>query len=140
MVANDLSEKRLADLTGDAVTILSAVPSLDTGICDAQTRRFNEEVARLPGTVNVATISVDLPFAQSRWCSASGLDSVQTYSDHRDLSFGNAYGLSVKELRLLQRAVFVVDRDGVIRYAEYVPEIARHPDYDAALAAAKNLL
>lgn len=122
------------------ITILSVVPSLDTGICDAQTRRFNEEAGRLGGEVQVVTLSVDLPVAQARWCGASGLKNVITYSDYRDLSFGTAYGCNIKEIRLLQRSVFVVDRDAVLRYVEYVPEIAQHPEYEKALTAAKELL
>ena len=135
-IANYVSS---GDILPGKVTILSAVPSLDTGICDAQTRRFNEEAGRLGKEVQVITLSTDLPFAQARWCGASGLENVITYSDHRDLSFGTAYGCHVKELRLLQRAVFVVDRDGVLRYVEYVPEIAQHPEYEKALAVVREL-
>lgn len=127
-------------ILANKLTILNAVPSLDTGICDAQTRKFNEEVNKLGGKAQVVTLSVDLPFAQARWCGASGLENVITYSDHRDLSFGKAFGCYVKELRLLQRSVFVVDQDGVIRYAEYVPEIGKHPDYDKALAVVRSLI
>ncbi|MFQ5628714.1 MAG: thiol peroxidase [bacterium] len=128
------------DILAGKVTILSAVPSLDTGICDAQTRRFNEEVSKMGGKAQVATISMDLPMAQARWCGAAGLDNALIYSDHRDASFGKAFGCLVKELRLLQRSVFVVDQDGVIRYAEYVPEIGQHPDYEKALAAVNALI
>jgi thiol peroxidase len=122
------------------VTILNAVPSLETGICDAQTRKFNEEANQMGGKAQVVTLSVDLPFAQARWCGASGLENVIIYSDHRDLSFGKAFGCYVKELRLLQRSVFVVDRDGVIRYAEYVPEIGQHPEYEKALEVVRALI
>ena len=128
------------DVLPGKITILSAVPSLDTGICDAQTRRFNEEGSRLGEEVQVITVSVDLPSAQARWCGASGLEKVITYSDYRDLSFGKAYGCYIKEIRLLQRSVFVVDRDGVLRYVEYVPEIGQHPEYEKALAAVQELL
>jgi len=131
-----LSEVKLSDYKG-SVRILSSVPSLDTGVCDAQTRRFNEEAAKLDG-VKVLTISADLPFAQKRWCASSGLEDVITLSDHRDLSFGNAYGVVMKELRLLARAVFVVDSNDKITYVEYVSEGTNHPDYEAAIQAAKE--
>lgn len=134
VLANDFSPVTLGS-TGDGVRILAAVPSLDTEVCDQQTRRFSEEVAGLSG-VTLLTISVDLPFAQRRWCGAAGIGVVQTASDHRDLSFGLAYGVAVSELRLLARAVFVVDRQDRIGYAEYVPELAEHPRYQAALEAA----
>ncbi len=134
LIANDLSEVSLSESDGKT-RLLSVVPSLDTGICDAQTRRFNEEIARLGDDVVGYTISADLPFAQARWCGNAGVEQVITLSDHRAMEFGDAYGTHIKELRLEQRAVFVVDADGVIRYVEYVPEIAQHPDYDAALGA-----
>lgn len=130
----NLNEKSLNDFKG--VRLISAVPSLDTGVCDAQTRKFNEEAEKIDG-LTVLTISVDLPFAQKRWCGNAGLEDAVTLSDHRDVSFGKAYGLLIKELRLLARAVFVVDSEGKITYAEYVPEVTQHPDYEAALAAAK---
>ncbi|GAA2601613.1 thiol peroxidase [Actinomadura fulvescens] len=133
VLANDFTPVTLASSKGQ-VRIISAVPSLDTDVCDQQTRRFNEEAAR---DITVLTVSVDLPFAQRRWCGAAGLDSVLTLSDHRDLSFGLAYGVAVRELRLLARAVFVVDADDQVTYAEYVPEIGLHPGYEAALAAAR---
>jgi thiol peroxidase len=136
VLANDLSPVTLADSKG-SVRIISVVPSLDTGVCDQQTRRFNEEAASLEG-VQVLTISVDLPFAQKRWCGAAGVDRVQTLSDHRDLSFGTAYGVVIKELRLLARAVFVVDKNDKVVYAEYVPEVTQHPNYEAAIEAAKK--
>ncbi|OCA91385.1 lipid hydroperoxide peroxidase [Bacillus sp. FJAT-27225] len=136
VLANDLTEVTLEDTKGQ-VRLISVVPSLDTGVCDAQTRRFNEEAGSL-GNVKVLTISVDLPFAQKRWCGAAGVENVQTLSDHRDLSFGEAYGVVMKELRLLARAVFVIDSSDTVTYAEYVSEGTTHPDYDAALAAAKN--
>lgn len=136
VLANDLSEVTLEDSKGQ-VRLISVVPSLDTGVCDAQTRRFNEEASGL-GNVKVLTISVDLPFAQKRWCGANGIENVQTLSDHRDLSFGEAFGVAIQELRLLARAVFVVDSNGTVTYAEYVSEATNHPDYEAALEAAKK--
>lgn len=136
VLANDLSEVTLADTKGK-VRLISVVPSIDTGVCDAQTRRFNEEAASLDN-VKVLTISVDLPFAQKRWCGANGIENVQTLSDHRDVSFGEAYGVLIKELRLLARAVFVVDSSDKVTYVEYVKEVTDHPNYEAALEAAKQ--
>jgi thiol peroxidase len=135
VLANNLTPVTLDDSKG-TVRIISVVPSVDTGICDQQTRRFNEEAANLPNTT-ILTISVDLPFAQARWCGAAGIDKVQTLSDHRDLSFGLAYGTVIKELRLLSRAIFVIDSADNVVYVEYVPEVATHPNYEAAIAAAK---
>lgn len=135
VVANDMSPRNLGSFAG-AVRLISVVPSLDTGVCDQQTRHFNEEAADLEG-VAVLTVSVDLPFAQQRWCAASGVAAVQTLSDYRDLSFGLAYGVAIKELRLLARAVFVVDANDTVVHAEYVPAITEQPDYDAAVSAAR---
>lgn len=136
VLANDLSAVTLDDSKG-SVRLISVVPSLDTGVCDAQTRRFNEEANKLDN-VKVLTVSVDLPFAQKRWCGANGIENVQTLSDHRDLSFGEAYGVAIQELRLLARAVFVVDSNDQVTYAEYVSEATNHPDYEAAIEAAKQ--
>ncbi|MCC7147291.1 MAG: thiol peroxidase [Phycisphaeraceae bacterium] len=135
-VANDLSEKKLADFKGKTV-ILSVVPSLDTGICDRQTRRFNEEVGKLGDKAALLTISMDLPFAQKRWCGAADAKNVIAISDYKDRKFGQAYGLYIKELGLLARAVLVIDGQGVVKYQELVPEVAQEPNYDAALAAVK---
>ena len=136
VLANDLSPVTLEDSKG-SVRLISVVPSLDTGVCDAQTRRFNEEAAKFDN-VQILTISVDLPFAQGRWCGAAGVDKVQTLSDHRDLSFGEAYGIAIQEHRLLARAVFVVDSNDTVTYAEYVSEATDHPNYEAAIEAAKQ--
>lgn len=119
--------------------LISVVPSLDTGVCDAQTRRFNEEAASFGDDVVVLTISMDLPFAQKRWCGANGIENVITLSDHRDASFGEAYGVLMKELRLLARSIFVINEAGEVTYTEYVPEGTNHPDYDRALEALKTL-
>ncbi|MEU5262342.1 thiol peroxidase [Amycolatopsis sp. NPDC021455] len=135
VLAGDMSPVRFAGLTGTRV--ISVVPSLETPVCDLQTRRFNEAVAEL-GEASVLTVSVDLPFAQARWCGAAGVSGVRVLSDHRDVSFGRAYGVLVKEFRLLARAVFVVDATGTLVHTEYVPAIEQHPDYDAALAAARE--
>jgi thiol peroxidase len=123
--------------TGNHVRIISVVPSLDTPVCDLQTKRFNEEAAKLPG-VDILTISMDLPFAQKRWCGAFGVDKIKMLSDHRSGSFGEAYGTLIKDLRIESRAIFVLDRENLIRYVEYVKEVADHPNYDAALTAAKD--
>lgn len=138
VLANNLTPVTLADSKG-SVRIISVVPSVDTGVCDAQTRRFNEEAANL-GNVKILTVSVDLPFAQGRWCAAAGIDKVQTVSDHRDLSFGLNYGVVIKELRLLARAVFVVDANDKLVHVEYVSEVTNHPNYEAAIEAAKAAL
>jgi thiol peroxidase len=124
--------------TGNGVRIFSVVPSLDTPVCDAQTKRFNEEAGKLPN-VSIYTISMDLPFAQKRWCGAFGVDHVKMVSDHRNGSFGESYGTLIKDLRIESRAIFVVDKDNVIRHAEYVKEVADHPNYESALQAAKSL-
>ena len=134
LLDNDLSPKTLADYKGKTL-LISVVPSLDTGVCDLQTRRFNTEAAALGPDVRILTVSCDLPFAQARWCGAAGVSRLQTLSDHRDLSFGLAYGLVIKELRLLARAVLVVNREGRITYERISHEMTREPDYDAALAA-----
>ena len=136
VVDNGLKPVTLAD-TGAKVRIISVVPSLDTPVCDAQTKKFNEEVANLPG-VDVLTVSMDLPFAQKRWCGAFGVDKVKMLSDHKDGSFGSNYGTLIKELRIESRAIFVVDQNNKIRRAEYVKEVADHPNYEAALSAARS--
>jgi thiol peroxidase len=136
---NELKPVRLSSFRGKVV-VISAVPSLDTPVCDMETRRFNSEAAKLSDDIVILTISMDLPFAQKRWCGAAGVDKVVTLSDHREAEFGNAYGVLIKELRLLARAVFVVDAEGVVRYVQLVKEVAEEPDYDAVISAAKNLV
>jgi thiol peroxidase len=136
MVDNTLKPVTLADTKG--VRIFSVVPSLDTPVCDAQTRRFNEEAAKMPH-VEIYTISMDLPFAQKRWCGAFGIDKVKMLSDHRDASFGEHYGTLIKDVRLECRAIFVVDGSGVVQHAEYVNEVASHPNYEGALEVARSL-
>jgi thioredoxin-dependent peroxiredoxin len=120
------------------VKIITSVPSLDTPVCDAETRRFNEEAAKLPGDVQILTISMDLPFAQARWCGAAGVDKVTPLSDYRAAEFGQKYGALIKELHLLARAVFVVDKNDNVSYVEYVKEVANQPNYEAALEAARK--
>jgi thioredoxin-dependent peroxiredoxin len=134
-----LKEVKLSDFAGKA-KIISVTPSLDTPVCDLQARRFNEEAQALAGSVAVLNMSMDLPFAIARFCGAAGIEAVSTLSDHREASFGTAYGVLIKELRLLARAIFVIDKADTIRYLEIVPEISSHPDYDRALAEAKKLL
>ena len=139
VLQNDLSPATLSDYA-DKVLILTLVPSLDTPVCDMEVRRFNSEAAALGDDIKILTVSMDLPFAQARWCGAAGVEAVETLSDHRDASLGKKYGALIKELQLLTRAVFVIDRDGAIKYAEYVKEITEEPDYAAALDAAKAVL
>jgi len=126
------------DSTGRGVRIFSVVPSLDTPVCDAQTIRFNEESAHLP-KVTFYTVSMDLPFAKKRWCGAYGVDHVKMVSDHRTGSFGESYGTLIKDLRIHSRAIFVVDKENIIRYVEYVKDVGNHPDYASALAVAGSL-
>lgn len=137
VVDQDLQPVTLADFPGKT-KIISAVPSLDTPVCEAETRRFNQEAVQLPGDIVVLTISLDLPFAQKRWCAAANIDRVKVLSDYRETSFGSAYGVLVKELKLLSRSIFVVDDKNVIRYIQHVPEITQEPDYAAVLAAARG--
>lgn len=134
-VATDLSEKHLSDFRGKVV-ILSTVPSLDTPVCDAETRAFNERAAALGDNVVVLTVSMDLPFAQKRWCAAAGIDRVITLSDSKLRQVGDRYALRIREHGLLARAVTVIDPRGIIRYQQIVPEIATEPNYDAAISAA----
>ncbi len=136
-VINDSLKPINLESTGNHVRIFSVVPSLDTPVCDAQTKRFNEEAAQLPN-VDIYTISMDLPFAQKRWCGNYGVDKVKMLSDHKTGSFGESYGTLIKELRIESRAIFVVDEHNTLRYVEYVKEVAEHPNYEAALAAAKK--
>ena len=129
----------MSDFAGKPL-IISVVPSLETGVCSRQTRTFNEAASKLGDDIAILTVSADLPYTQARWCGAEGVDKVVVASDHRDMSFGDAYGTHVKELRIVSRAVFVVDREGVIRYVQYVPVGATEPNYDAALDAARKLV
>ncbi|NOK64431.1 MAG: thiol peroxidase [Chloroflexi bacterium AL-W] len=139
LISNKLQEVSSDSFAGKPM-IISVVPSVDTSVCSVQTHRFDQEAAKLGDAINVVGVSVDLPFAQARWCGAEEVSNMQVLSDYRDVSFGDAYGTHIKDLRLESRAVFVVDADGVIRYAEYVPVAGQHPDYDAVLTAAKDLV
>lgn len=138
LLGKDLSPVTLADSKGK-VRLISVVPSLDTPVCDQQTRRFNEEAAKLPANVEVLTVSADLPFAQARFCGAANIDRVKTLSDHQAVAFGEAYGVLIKELRLLARSVFVVDSSDRIKYVEVVKEVTEHPNYEAALNSVKSI-
>ncbi|HLR08409.1 MAG TPA: thiol peroxidase [Bacillota bacterium] len=136
VLANDLKEVSLSDYKGK-VKLIAAVPSIDTDVCSEETKRFNEEADKLEN-VHVLTISMDLPFAQTRWCAANGVKNLDTLSDHRDADFGEKYGVLMKELRLLARAIFVVDSSDKVTYVEYVDEVTNHPDYQKALKAASE--
>ncbi len=138
VVDNSLAPVTLATYSGK-IKVISAVPSLDTPVCDTETRRFNQEAAGLPENVVVLTISLDLPFAQKRWCGAAGIDRVTTLSDYQERSFAAAYGILIKELKLLARAVFIIDADDTVRYIQIVPEVTNEPDYAAVIAAVKSL-
>lgn len=138
VLKTDQSPYTLED-AGDSVKIISVVPSLDTGVCELQTISFNESAAEL-GDVLILTISVDLPFAQKRFCGAHGIDKVITLSDHKDLSFGLNYGFVIEENRLLSRGVVVLDKDNTVKYVEYVKNNGTHPDYDKAIEEAKKLI
>lgn len=135
LLAPDRSQVKLGDTKG--VRVFTTVPSLDTPVCDAQVRRFNQEAAKLDG-VTIYAVSADLPFAQARWCGGAGIDKVKTLSDHLSMAFADAWGLHIKELRLLARSIFVVDGTGTIVYRELVKEVASHPDYDKALEAVRK--
>jgi len=137
VLANDLSPFKLSKLQGKVLVICS-VSSLDTSVCDTEVRKFNEKATSLGDDVAVLVISMDLPFTQQRWCGSAGVKNVQTLSDHNKAEFGGAYGVLIKDLRLLARAVFIVDKEGVIRYIEVVEELTNEPDYEAALKAAKE--
>lgn len=132
-----LTPVKLSDFEGKTV-IIAVYPSIDTSVCAAQNRRFNNEANQLKDVV-VLSVSVDLPFAQSRFCAAEGLENIKTISDHKDLDFGEKYGFVIKELRLLARGTVVIDKTGIVRYVEYVPEVTNEPDYDMALGVVKEL-
>ncbi|WP_031499723.1 thiol peroxidase [Bryobacter aggregatus] len=136
LTGSDMKSVTLGD--GGTVRIISVVPSLDTPVCDAQTKRFNDEIAKMEG-VEVYTVSMDLPFAQSRWCSNFGIDKVKMLSDHKNASFGTNYGTLIEPLRFESRAIFVIDKNNVIQHVEYVSEMSEHPAYEPALAAADRL-
>lgn len=139
LLANDLSVKTQKDYEGKVLVIV-AVPSLDTGVCDIEVRKFNEKASSLSDDVKIIAVSLDLPFAQGRWCGAAGVKNVETLSDHYSAEFGKNYGILIKELRLLARSIFVYDKNGSLIYSELVPEVSTEPNYDAALEAVKKAL
>ena len=139
LLNNDLTPVNISSFKGK-ICVISSVPSLDTPVCDIETRRFNQEAEGLGEDVAILTVSMDLPFAQKRWCGAAGVDRVITLSDHRDASFGNTYGMLIKELRLLARGIFVIDREGKVRYVQIVKELSQEPDYTEVIEAIKKLV
>ncbi|MEW6379585.1 MAG: thiol peroxidase [bacterium] len=139
LIDQEPKEVSMKDFTGKTV-LISATPSLDTPVCDLQVRRLNQEAVTFPQNVAMINISMDLPFAAKRFCATAGIENVEVLSDHRDASFGLAYGVLIKELRLLARSIFVIDQKGIIRYKEIVPDTTKHPDYDRALEAVRSML
>jgi thiol peroxidase len=139
LLDNDLNPIKLSSFQGK-VCVISSVPSLDTPVCDMETRRFNEVAGQLGDDVVILTVSVDLPFTQKRWCGAAGVENVVTLSDHRDTAFGTAFGVLIKELRLLGRSIFILDRNGIIQYIQNVKELSEEPNYDAVLEAVQKLV
>ncbi|MEN8906202.1 MAG: thiol peroxidase [Clostridiales bacterium] len=139
-IKQDLSIFSFYKETKNKVKVLSVAPSIDTSICDMQNKKFNEEASKLKDKVDIVSLTVDLPFAQKRYCAAEGIENIHLVSDHKDLDFGKKYGFVIEELRLLARGIVVVDSDGIVKHVEYVPEITTHPDYDKALKVVKELL
>ena len=140
VTANDMLPMKFSRNYGGKLTVISSVTSLDTSICDLETRRFNKEAEALGPDVHIITISMDLPFAQVRWCGAAGVKNVRTFSDYQKAEFGKTWGLLIKDLRLLARAVYIVDKDGIVKYAQLVPEVAQEPDYEEVLTALRALV
>jgi thioredoxin-dependent peroxiredoxin len=139
VLSNELKEFHLKDFAGK-IKVISVTPSLDTPVCDLQATRFDKEAAGLPDDVVVLNISVDLPFAIARFCAAKNVGKVKTFSDHREVSFGSAYGVLIKELRLLARAIFIVDKNDIVKYIEIVPEVTKEPSYEKAMQELKKLV
>ena len=137
---NDMLPMKFSRTYGGKVAVISVVPSLDTSVCDQQTRRFNKEAEALGPDVGVLTISMDLPFAQKRWCGAAGVKAVRTFSDYQKADFGKTWGILIKDLRLLARAIFIVDKDGIVKYVQLVPEVTREPNYDEVVTALRALV
>lgn len=137
LVANDLSPVNLSSFKGKKCIVLT-MPSLDTGICDKETRKFNEEAAKLGNDVKILAVTMDLPFAQKRWCGAAGVNNVLTLSDYKEAALGNSFGVLIKELKLLARTIFVIDSKGKVQYSQIVKEITTEPDYAAVLEAVKK--
>ena len=139
LIGNNLKPRQISEFRGQ-VLIIASILSVDTSVCDTEIRRFNELATEIGDDLQVVTVSVDLPFTQKRWCGAAGIERVLTLSDHMSMAFGKAFGVAIEETRSLARAIYVVDQEGVLRYREVVPEIGSQPDFDAALAAARELM
>lgn len=139
-VLNTELNDALSDDFRDKIRLIASVPSLDTPVCDLEIKRFNKEAVKLSKELVIIFISMDLPFAQKRFCQANEIKEVVTFSDYRDADFGLKYGVLTKELRLLSRAIFIIGKDDIVRYVEYVPELTSHPNYDAALDALKQVV
>lgn len=139
LLDNSLGAKTLEDF-GSNVKLVVSLPSVDTPVCDIETRKFNTAAISLGNDVSIIVVSTDLPFAQKRFCATAGIDQAITLSDHKDCSFGNSYGVLIKDLRLLARTIFVVDKDNIVRYVQMVEEVGNEPDYDAAIEAVKDVV
>ena len=139
-VGNDMLPMKFSRTYGGKVSVVISVFSVDSSVCDLEGRRFNKEAEALGPDVGVIVLSMDLPFAQKRWCGSAGINAVKTFSDHQKAEFGKSWGLLIKDLRLLARAVYIVDKDGVVKYAQIVPEVAQEPNYDEVLTALKALV
>ncbi len=140
VTSNDMTPMKFLRTYKGKVVLISSVPSLDTPVCDLETRRFNDEALKLSSDVEIITISMDLPFAQKRWCGQNGVTRVKTYSDYMKAEFGKSYGVLIKELRLLARCIFIIDKEGVVRYVQLVKEVSKEPNYEEAINALKQLL
>lgn len=140
VISNDMTPMKFQRTYKGKIVLISSVPSLDTPVCDLETRRFNDEAQKLSSDVEIITISMDLPFAQKRWCGQYGVTRVKTYSDYIKAEFGKSYGVLIKELRLLARCIFIVDRDGTVKYVQLVKEVSNEPNYEDALNALKNVI
>lgn len=139
LAATDLSERKLKDYAGN-VLLLATVPSLDTPVCDLEARHFNGEASKLSDNLKIIVVSCDLPFAQHRWCGTAGVKNIETLSDYREHDFGKHYGVLIKELKLLTRAIFIIDKNGILSYCQLVPEITNQPDYEPVMEALKKTL
>jgi thiol peroxidase len=139
VLSNDMKETSSDDFK-EKIKLIASVPSLDTPICDLEIKRFNDEASKLSKDLIIIFVSMDLPFAQKRFCHDNNIKKVKTFSDYRDADFGRKYGVLIKELRLLARAIFIIDSGDTVRYVEYVSELTSHPNYEAALQALKGVV
>lgn len=140
VISNDMTPMKFYRTYGGKIVLISSVPSLDTPVCDLETRKFNSHAQSLSSDIEIITISMDLPFAQKRWCGANGIDRVKTYSDYIKADFGKSYGVLIKELRLLARCLFIVDKEGIIRYIQLVKEVSNEPNYDEVISELKKII